>query len=74
MSAYTLATAQAKLQEYLAAETAVLAGQETRVGDRTLRRADLEAIRDGITYWSRQVDALAAGGRGPRIYGVRPGG
>lgn len=74
MPAYSLTTAQAKLQEYLTAETAVLGGQETRVGDRLLRRADLEAIREGITYWSRQVEALEAGGRGPRVYGLTPGG
>lgn len=34
-----------RLKQYLAAESAVLAGQEYRVGDRLLRRADLKQIR-----------------------------
>lgn len=71
----TLSTAQAKLDEYLAAESAVLLGQETRASDgRLLRMADLETIRKGIEYWSARVNALAqTGGRtGPRVYGVTP--
>lgn len=74
MPAIALATAQAKLAEYLAAETAVLLGQETQLGDRRLRRADLTAIRDGIAYWAGQIESLEAGGRGPRVYGITPGG
>jgi len=72
--AIDLTTAQQQLQRYLDAETAVLLGQEHRLGDRTLRRADLDSIREGIRYWSSQVDSLKAGGaRGPRIFGVTPG-
>lgn len=71
----TLAIAQAKLTEYLTSESNVLLGQETRSADgRLLRMADLEQIREGISYWSAKVEALtASGGRnGPRIYGVVP--
>lgn len=71
----TLATAQAKLAEYLAAETSVLLGQEVRGADgRLLKMADLAAIREGISYWSAKVETLtASGGRaGPRIYGITP--
>lgn len=67
----TLIQAQAQLASYLAAETAVLNGQEYTIGVRRLRRADLKEIRDGITYWNRMVSRLAGGG-GLNIRGATP--
>lgn len=55
----TLATADARLQAYLAAETGVLSGQSVRFADgRELTRADLREIREGIVFWQGQVDRL----------------
>lgn len=63
MAGITLAQAEARLAEYMAAETAVLErGQAYRIADRELTRADLKEIRDGITYWQNQVDRLTRGG------------
>ncbi len=74
MSAISLATAQAQLQRYLDAETAVLTGQEYEIGGRRLKRADLTSIREGIKHWSAEVESLTQeqGGRG-RVIAVRPG-
>lgn len=54
----TLASADARLKEYLAAEKAVLGSQAYEIGDRKLTRADLGEIREGIVFWSGQVDRL----------------
>jgi hypothetical protein len=75
MAGITLAQAEAKLAEYLAAETAVLAGQSVRhESGRSLTMADLEAIREGIQTWDERVKALSgsASGRG-RARTVAPG-
>jgi hypothetical protein len=68
----TLATAGAKLAEYLAAETAVLGSQSYEIGERKLTRADLAEIRQGIDYWQGWVTRL--GGTTQRSVGrVRRG-
>jgi hypothetical protein len=63
MAGITLAQAQAQLDAYLAAETAVLIGQSYRISlgggsDRWLTRADLEMIQLGITTWNNRVISL----------------
>lgn len=66
MAGITLAQAQAQLDAYLAAETAVLSGQKYTIGNRELTRANLADIQSGIDIWNRRVQALsitAAGGR-----------
>lgn len=60
MAGITLAQAQAKLDAYLAAEEAVLAGQSYQIGERRLHRADLAAIQAGITVWNQRVQRLSA--------------
>lgn len=58
------------LSRYLAAETAVLAGQRFRMGERELTRADLAEIRAGRREWQQKVAAetAASAGRGdPRV-------
>lgn len=74
MAGITLEQAQAQLDKYLAAETAVLAGQAYEIAGRMLRRADLSSIQAGITLWSDRVAQLqskANGGR--RSISARPG-
>jgi len=60
MAGITLAQAQAQLDAYLAAETAVLGGQEYEIGGRRLKRADLQAIQAGINLWNQRVQDLTA--------------
>jgi hypothetical protein len=73
MAGITLAAAQAQLDAYLVAETAVLGGQEYVIAGRRLRRADLAMIQAGITLWDRRVKELRsrAAGRG-RSLTLRP--
>lgn len=72
MAGIDLTTAQAKLDAYLAAETAVLSGQAYSMGTRTLRLPDLQEIREGIKYWDGFVQNLTAnaGRRGIRVRGA----
>jgi len=64
MAGITLAQAQTQLTAYLAAETAVLTGQRYEIAGRMLQRADLAAIRDGITTWDARVKALSVSATG----------
>lgn len=63
-SGITLTQAQAQLNAYLAAETAVLSGQKYEIAGRTLQRANLAEIQAGITSWDARVKQLSlrAGG------------
>lgn len=58
-SGITLAQAQAQLNAYLAAETAVLSGQKYEIAGRSLQRANLAEIQAGITSWNDRVVSLA---------------
>ena len=60
MAGITLAAAQAQLDAYLAAETAILtqAQEYVTVGGRRLKRADLAIIQAGITLWNQRVQDL----------------
>jgi hypothetical protein len=60
MAGITLTTAQAQLDAYLAAETAILSGQEYSIGTRRLKRADLAMVQAGITLWNQRVQDLTA--------------
>lgn len=64
MAGITLAQAQARLDEYLAAEVAVLQTQEYKIsagdGFRSSTRADLGQIQKGIELWNRKVQELSA--------------
>ena len=73
MAGITLAIATARLDDYLDAEVKVLDGQEKKMGDRTLKRADLAEIQAGIQIWDRRVQELSsrANGRG-RGFTLRP--
>lgn len=53
-----------RLDMYYAAEEAVLLGQEYRLGSRSLKRADLAAIRAAIDNLEAEIgDLEAAGGK-----------
>lgn len=62
MAGITLSQAQDKLDAYMAAEDAVLTGQEYSIGSKRLTRADLKDIRAGIAMWEQRVIRLASGG------------
>ena len=66
MAGITLAIATARLNDYLDAEVKVLSGQEKKIGDRMLKRADLAEIPAGIKIWDSRVKDLSgqAIGRG----------
>lgn len=53
-----LQLAKDRLEAYYRAELAVLSGQEYRLKTRTLRRADLAAIRKAIDGLESQVQRL----------------
>ncbi len=61
MAGLTLEQAQAKLDEYLAAETKVLAGQMVEIDGTKLTRADLEMIQKGTAIWNQRVQRLSGG-------------
>lgn len=68
-SGITLAQAETQLSAYLAAETAVLSGQQYSIAGRMMRRADLPGIQAGIKIWNDRVQALTrtSQGRGRAI-------
>lgn len=69
MAGITLAQAEARLEEYLTAESKVLGGQSYQFQGRTLTRASLAEIRAGIETWDRRVKELSAkaSGRGRSV-------
>lgn len=78
MAGITLAQAQAQLDLWLAASTAVASGQEYEIdsgngGRRRLRRVDATEIRAQVDYWQAKVSRLtptSAGGRRGTYYVV----
>lgn len=70
MAGITLAQAEAKLTEYLDAESAVLAGQAYSIAGHSVTRANLAEIRAGISYWESKVKSTEAGGM--KVQGIVP--
>lgn len=70
MAGITLAQAQAQLDAWLAASTAVASSQsyeiDTGNGSRKLTRADAMEIRQQIIFWEQRVKSLTAIGSGGR--------
>lgn len=55
------------LNEHLAALSAVLKSQSYSIGGRSLSRANMKEIQEGITYWQGMYEAaLALEARGGR--------
>lgn len=69
-----LETAQARLDLYIQAETAVLSGgQEGQVAGRKWKKADLPEIRAAIKELQRTIaDLKAQAGGGSRLYTAVP--
>ena len=61
LTAAEIAELQARRARYILAEEAVLKGQAYSIGNRSLTRADLKWIRDGITELTGQINAANAG-------------
>jgi hypothetical protein len=59
MAGITLQQAETQLAAYLAAESAVLAGQAYSIGGRSVTRANLAEIRSGIDSWNARVVQLS---------------
>lgn len=75
MSGVTLSQAEAQLEKYLAAETAILSGQSYEIAGRKLTRADLVAVQKGVTAWNQRVNELSVRSRGRgRCRTIVPGG
>ena len=60
MAGITVAQAEAQLALYLAAEQAVLTSQAYTIGGRSLTRANLASIQEGIKIWNDRVQSLSA--------------
>ena len=55
-----LTEAKRKLRMYSDAEDAIVAGaQSYTISGRQMTKANLETIREGITYWSKEVNKLS---------------
>lgn len=64
MAGITLEQAEARLAEYLAAESAVLSAQDWTLNGKRVTRADLAAIQAGIKLWDERAKALAGSAAG----------
>lgn len=71
MSTDRLQLAKDRLNAYYQAELAVLASQEYRMGTKTMRRADLAAIRAAINLLEGQVQRLEAQQSGNTSFRVK---
>lgn len=72
MAGITIAQAETRLAEYLAAEAKVIAGQAVTIDGTTLTRANLEMIQRGITIWDSRVKSLSASSSRGRAVTVSP--
>ena len=74
MAGITLAQAEARLTEYMNAESKVLKGQKVVIDGEELSRADLESIQKGVTYWDAKAKELSLSSSGrSRSRNVSPG-
>lgn len=62
MAGITLAQAESKLAEYLAAESKILLGQDVWIDGSRLTRADLAAVQAGVKLWDSRCRALSSPG------------
>jgi hypothetical protein len=70
MAGITLAQAEAKLTEWMAADTAVASSQSYTINGRSLSRTNAKEIRENIDYWEAKVKKLSRGGIA--IKGITP--
>lgn len=62
MAGITLPIAQAQFDTWLAANTAIAAGQSFEMGDRKLTRANLGDVQRQLEFWNQQIQRLSQGG------------
>ena len=72
MAGITLEQAQTQLDLWLAANTAVAAGQQYSIGNRALTRVNAVEIREQIQFWDGKVKELTRGSSGIRVRGGTP--
>lgn len=70
MPGLTLTQAETQLATWIAADTAVAAGQSYDIGGKTYTRVNAKEIRENITYWDNMCKTL--GGSGILIMGGTP--
>ncbi|PKL00056.1 MAG: hypothetical protein CVV56_08050 [Tenericutes bacterium HGW-Tenericutes-1] len=58
MAETRLTMTKERLNQYYDAEKAILAGQEYKIGTRSLKRADLKTVQDAIKELEKTVDEL----------------
>lgn len=75
MAIFSKEICKQKLDTWLAAEDAIATGQSYQVGTRMLTRANLNAVREQIEFWGRELAKAEAeeqrGGRN-RIFQFVP--
>lgn len=64
-----MSLATERLARYVEAETQILKGQQVRMGERYLSRADLGEVRAEITKLQAQVNAEKSAASGRRTFG-----
>ncbi len=72
MAGITLAQAESKLAEWMAADTKVSSGQSYDIDGRSLSRADARVIKENIEFWDAKVQKLSRSGGGMKVMGVTP--
>jgi hypothetical protein len=72
MAGITLADAQAQLDVWMAANTAVASGQSYTIGTRQMTKVDAAEIREQISFWDGKVKELSRGTSGIRVRGATP--
>lgn len=60
MAGITLAEAESRLAAYLAAEEKVLLGQAYQIDGRSMTRANLAQIQEGIDLWNKRVQEISS--------------
>jgi hypothetical protein len=63
MAGITLEMAEARLALYLDAEAKILKGQRVDMDGKSLTRADLAAVQQGIALWNSRAHNLAGNNR-----------
>lgn len=71
MAGISLTDAQARLDDWMAADAAVARNQSYSIGDRALTRADAKEIRANIVFWNDMVIGLSRSGA-IRVRGAVP--
>ena len=72
MAGITLEQAEAQLDTWVAANTAVASGQSYQIGTRQLTRVNSKEIIEQIEFWDAKVKELSSGTNGMRIRGGTP--